>query len=281
MSGVSIHPKKKSNFTKVDLENALLNNEFAIHYQPLIDLENSTIFGYEALVRWNSPSKGMIPPNEFIRCAEENGFIHKLGRWIFSKVCSDYSKYFNLGSKLAGRKPIVHINVSPIQLAKLSFPEFVVRNLLHFNISSTALILELTESILVSENQFIEKSIQSLNSSGISFSLDDFGTGYSALAYITRFKFESIKIDRSLLISSSTDPRSLAVMNAVVAMAKAIGAKTVAEGIETDEQSKLMKNLGVDYAQGYFYYHPFAMEVKSNSRDKIVRQCHQRNKSKA
>jgi diguanylate cyclase (GGDEF)-like protein len=233
---------------KLDIRNALTNREFRLHYQPIVCMEDGKVKGYEALLRWQHPTRGNIPPLNFIPLAEENGFIVELGHWVLNEACRQASLWDN--------ERRVSVNLSAVQIRSPQLLPSVVKALADSRLLPHRLELEVTETALVEDKDAAFATLRALKALGVSISLDDFGTGYSSLAYLHEFPFDKIKIDRSFVQSCEERKQSAAVINAVLGLASELGMSTVAEGVETAEQLALLTAKGCNEAQGYFLGRP-------------------------
>lgn len=232
----------------VELRHAVERGEFQLHYQPIYDLGSNSVSTVEALVRWQHPTKGLIPPGEFIELAEDTGLIDQLSEWVMNQACSDAANwpyYVN-----------VAINLSPIQFRNDNLPLLVAAALSRSGLSSGRLELEITESTLLEDSDRILDTLHRLKSLGPSLAMDDFGTGYSSLSYLQRYPFDKIKIDRSFIRSIANETGGMAILKAILDLAAALDMKTTAEGIETEEQLNLIRQEGCDFAQGYLFSRP-------------------------
>jgi diguanylate cyclase (GGDEF)-like protein/PAS domain S-box-containing protein len=234
-----------------DIRLALQDNQFEIYYQPIVDLQTNQILKCEALLRWNHPSKGMIQPGVFIGIAEDTGLIVEIGDMVFQRA---------LAAVLGWRKTVhpdfqVSINVSPVQLHQAGGNNwcYKLKNALSL---TDALVIEITEGVLVNANEVVSKALLEYRDAGIQVALDDFGTGYSSLSYLTKFDIDYIKIDKSFLVDLSEASENYALCEAMIVMAHKLGLAVVAEGVETPEQLALLKQIGCDYAQGYLFARP-------------------------
>jgi diguanylate cyclase (GGDEF)-like protein len=228
---------------ELQLREALTNGGLDVHYQPIVDLHNYSIAGFEALMRWPHPSKGMISPAKFIPVAEECGLIDALGHWILVEACRQ-AKDWPVDMK-------VSVNVSPIQLAKSDFVATVQSVLATTGLEPHRLVLECTETIFIEDSEKTLSTLHKLKQIGIQIALDDFGTGYSSLSYLRSFPFDIVKIDRSFVSDLDASTSSSVIVQAVILIAGSLGIKTIAEGIETEPQLQLLKLLGCNDVQGY------------------------------
>ena len=228
-----------------DLRKALGAGEFELHYQPVVHLESNKISGFEALVRWHHPQKGMIAPDQFIRLAEEIGFIVPLGEWILRDACATAAKW---PSHLR-----VSVNLSPAQFKNSGLVQVVVGALAASGLAPERLELEITETALLDDSEATIAMLYRLRELGVRIAMDDFGTGYSSLAYLQSFPFDRIKIDRSFIRDIAESNGSINIVRAVAALAKGLGMETTAEGVETNEQRETLKTEGCTEMQGFLF----------------------------
>lgn len=235
-----------------NLRQAIENDELVVYYQPKIDLSTSFADGMEALVRWNHPSQGIIPPDEFIPIAEETGLIIALGKQVIKKACAQFKKWQDDDIPVTN----ISINVSARQFKEEDLVTLFEETLEKNNLDATHIELELTESALIHNENHAESTLKQLHKMGIKISIDDFGTGYASLSYLKRLPIDILKIDKSFTDGILHDPDDIAIVNAIYGLAKGLGLKLVAEGIETSEQLARVKSIGVDYGQGYYWSPP-------------------------
>jgi len=234
------------------LRRALERHELHLHYQPQVELATGRIVGAEALMRWEHPELGSIPPEQFIPVAEESGLIVPLGDWILAQVCTQAKAW-----QLAGLLPIVvAVNLSPLQFRQPKLAGTIAKVLEETGLAAQYLELELTESAMVEQIESDGTSVQRLWDLGLRISIDDFGTGYSGLSYLRRFPIHRLKIDRSFMRQVTTDTGAAAVTRAIIAMAKSLNLRVLAEGVETREQFALLRDQGCDEGQGYYFGRP-------------------------
>jgi diguanylate cyclase (GGDEF)-like protein len=235
-----------------DLRAAVDQGQFLLHYQPIVSVATGTLAGFEALVRWRHPERGMVPPGEFIGLAEEIGLIVPLGRWVLERACAD--------AALWPRPVKVAVNVSPRQLADNTFPDLVAATLKSTGLSPSRLELEITESALMDNVDAAMSALLRLKMTGCAIAMDDFGTGYSSLGYLRTFPFDKVKIDRSFVKHLSGTKESSAIIRAVTGMCDSLAIISTAEGVETEEQLAYLREERCIEAQGYLFGRPLPME---------------------
>jgi diguanylate cyclase (GGDEF)-like protein/PAS domain S-box-containing protein len=233
-----------------DLQHALSLEQLELHYQPVVRLAGRQILGVEALVRWNHPKRGMIPPNQFIPVAEETGLIVPMGRWILETACRE-------GVRLQERFPraaplTMSVNLSVRQLQSETLVADVRRALALTGLPASALVLEITESLMLNDTDFAMQQLDELKSLGIRLAMDDFGTGYSSLSYLSRFPVDILKMDRSFVGSEDNE----ALTSAIIALGTSLSLEVVAEGIELPEQANSLEELGCELGQGFLFARP-------------------------
>lgn len=228
----------------LDLRAALVRNELHVHYQPLIDSQTGRICAVEALLRWERPDGQRIGPDQFIPVAEETGLIEAIGLWVLRRACLD-------GRHWTGIK--ISVNVSVVQLRNTQFPLHLGQILDETGFPAERLELELTETFLVGDPVVAGRNLEILRDFGVSIVLDDYGTGYASIGFLRRFRFEKLKLDRSLIVGSADDAATRTVMASSVIMAKALGMQVTAEGVETEAHATLARTAGCDQMQGWLY----------------------------
>ena len=233
---------------ELDLRKALTAGQFELHYQPVVNLENNKISGFEALVRWQHPEKGMIAPGQFIGLAEEIGFIVPLGEWVIREACATAAKW-------PGHMRI-SVNLSPAQFKNSGLVQVVVGALAASGLAANRLELEITETALLEDSEATFATLYRLRELGVRIAMDDFGTGYSSLAYLQSFPFDRIKIDRSFIRDIADSIGSVNIVRAVAALAKGLGMETTAEGVETSEQLDSVRSEGCTEMQGFLFSRP-------------------------
>lgn len=232
-----------------DLQNALSKNEFFIQYQPIVSLETRKIVSMEALIRWNHPIRGLIPPFDFISLAEENGLIQSIGTWVLTTACSQNKFWQDLGLP-----PVkIAINVSGVQFKQDNFLGIVQYALTKSGLPPEYLELEITESVLMENRESFTSLMESLKNMGVGLVIDDFGTGYSSLSYLKKFPVNKIKIDKSFIQDLNVDNDSTAIVQAIMSMAQKLKLRVVAEGVETEDQLLFLNKLNCDEIQGYYF----------------------------
>ncbi len=238
---------------EVSLRSALGQDEFVLHYQPVVDALSENIVSFEALVRWNSKDHGFVSPGKFIPLAEDTRLIVPIGRWVLHQACHEASNWPDHIK--------VNVNVSPEQLLEPEFHLEVVQALSESGLRPDRLEIEVTESIFVRDASIARAALEHVMALGCSIALDDFGTGYSSLGYIRELRFSTIKVDRLFVQGAAQGAsESLAIINAVVAMAKSLEMTTTAEGVENSEEAELIRSLGCDKIQGFYFGRPMSKE---------------------
>ncbi|MEM8502509.1 MAG: EAL domain-containing protein [Cyanobacteria bacterium P01_D01_bin.1] len=230
---------------------ALQRQEFELHYQPIIDIERMKIVGFEALVRWRHPTKGLIPPNEFIPFAEETGFIVDLGAQVLEMACVQIAAWES--DHIIDDEITISINIAAEQLLQSSILEHVQHCLESTGISAHRLTLELTERSIASDHDLVDGTLRALKQQNIRLSIDDFGTGYSALGYLHKLPVDCLKVDRSFVKPITDNPESLGIVPLIIGIAKTMNMEVVAEGIENTTQLNQLQKLGCQYGQGYLF----------------------------
>jgi predicted signal transduction protein with EAL and GGDEF domain len=234
-----------------DLREAMEQNGLRLLYQPFVNASGEKIIGVEALARWSHPTRGEIPPMEFIPVAEHSGLIIELGEWVLRRACLDGKAWPGL---------TVAVNVSPIQFRRGDFVDMVERVLMETDFDPERLELELTESTLLGNVETAESAMHRLKAAGVRLALDDFGTGYSSLAYLRRFPFDKLKIDRSFVRSIEKAADAAAIVHAIVSLGRGLGMKVTAEGVENAGQQLFLRAAGVFSMQGYRFGTPTTAE---------------------
>jgi len=235
-----------------NLRHALERDEFRVYYQPRIEVASGRIIGAEALIRWDCPGKGIVPPDSFISIAEETGLIIPIGQWILQEACRQNSAW-----QRAGLPPVsVSVNLSPIQFRHAGLVESVADALAQAGLDPACLELELTESFVMHDAERINVAMQALKALGVDIAVDDFGTGYSSLSYLKRFPVDRLKVDKSFVRDIDSDPDDAAIVRAIITLGHALGLKVVAEGVETQAHLEFLRQHGCDELQGYYFSRP-------------------------
>jgi diguanylate cyclase (GGDEF)-like protein len=247
------------------LDDAVNNAEFTLAYQPIVELTSGEIAGFEALVRWPHPRWGMMLPDQFISLAEETGHIVPLGAWVLRQAAADMARWREQVPNEPA--PYVSVNVSARQFRTPGFVDSVGQALAVSGLDPSALMLELTESLLNRAEQ-IHNDLMELKLIGVRLAIDDFGTGYSSLSYLRELPIDAIKIDKSFVDGITTSPQQLALVEGIIGIAKKLDLEVTAEGIETDAQRELLVAMGCDYGQGYL----LAMPAGADETEALIQQ---------
>jgi diguanylate cyclase (GGDEF)-like protein len=245
---------------KLTLENqlreALDKGEFVLHYQPKVNLMSSKLTGVEALIRWNDPRTGLVPPGRFIPILEETGMIGEVGRWALHKAVEDYLRWLDAGLPAVR----IAVNVSPLQLRNRDFTAEVAQAIAIDARAPAGLELEITENLIMEDVKHSIATLRAIRDLGVTIAIDDFGTGFSSLSYLSKLPVDTLKIDRSFVIEM-TAPEGRSLVPAIIGLAHSLKLKVVAEGVETEDQSRLLRLLGCDEMQGYLFSKPVPSEV--------------------
>lgn len=231
------------------LRNALNNNEFTLHYQPQVCLKQNEIISVEALLRWTSPELGNVTPGEFIPVAEDSGTINELGEWVMRTACVQAKKWMDSGMKNFR----VSVNLSSIQFKRASLLSMIKRALEDSGLPPSLLEIELTESAIMNDVDTNITRLNQIRDMGVAISIDDFGTGYSSLSYLKKFPINTLKIDRSFIITIDTDPDDAAIVEAIIALATTLKLTVIAEGVETKGQLAALSKFKCDIIQGFYF----------------------------
>ena len=242
--------------SRLSLENqlrqALDKGEFVLHYQPKVNLVSGKVAGAEALIRWHDPRTGLVPPGRFIPVLEQTGLIHEVGRWALLQAIEDYRR-----CRAAGLAVVrIAVNVSPLQLGSRDFIAEIVRAIGSDAQAAAGLELEITESVIMADIRHSIASLRAIRAMGVGIAIDDFGTGFSSLSYLAKLPVDTLKIDRSFVTDMTATPEGLALVSTIINLAHALKLKVVAEGVETDEQSRLLRLLNCDEMQGFLFSRP-------------------------
>jgi EAL domain-containing protein (putative c-di-GMP-specific phosphodiesterase class I) len=222
-----------------------------------VNLVSGELTGVEALLRWNDPLTGMVPPNRFIPLLEETGLIHEVGRWALHEAVADYGRWRETGLRAVR----IAVNVSPLQLRNRSFVAEIEQALGANAAAAAGLELEITESVIMEDVRFSIASLRAIRALGVGIAIDDFGTGFSSLSHLARLPVNTLKIDRSFIIDMTVSPEGLALVSTIINLAHSLKLNVVAEGVETKEQSQLLRVLNCDEMQGYLFSKPLPREI--------------------
>jgi len=238
---------------EADLRRAIIRHEFELRYQPIVRLRTGEIAGLEALVRWQHPTQGIIPPLDFIPLAEETGLIVPIGEWVMREACRQAAEW---NKRRDGKMLSVSVNLSAVQLDQGNLPELVATMLFESGLPATCLVIELTESLLVDHRESTLRQLEQTKALGVRLAIDDFGTGYSSLAYLRRFPFDIIKIDKSFVDDVGDEPAAAALTLGIIQLGQALHLSTIAEGIEHAGQLSELTDGNCELGQGYFFAEP-------------------------
>jgi EAL domain-containing protein (putative c-di-GMP-specific phosphodiesterase class I) len=249
-------------FVEQDLRRALVRQEFVLHYQPMVELETGAVVGAEALIRWRHPDRGVLPPTQFVRIAEECGLIVPIGQWVLREACRQAQAWRD-----AGLPPIsVSVNISAIEFQRRTFVEDVDRILKETRLEARYLELELTEKVLMAHAESNIATLMTLKTMGVQLAIDDFGTGYSSLSYLTQLPIDALKVDQSFVHKLTPDQNgsctvgAALIVSAVIGMGKSLRHRVIAEGVETPEQLAFLQAQHCREGQGYYFSRPLVAE---------------------
>jgi len=240
------------------LRTAIARQELFLHFQPQIDVRTGNVCGAEALLRWHSDRRGLIPPSEFIPVAEDTGLIVPIGEWVLRTACAQFSDWKN---RLGPKNLRIAVNISAHQFARSGLVRFVESIIRSAEIDPSLLELEITESAVMRNVDEAIRTLKELKNLGITIAVDDFGTGYSSLSYLRRLPIDRLKIDRSFVTDISRDAANDSIIDAIIALARGLSLEVIAEGVETPGQVDFLKKRGCEIAQGYFYSHPLSPDA--------------------
>ncbi len=239
------------------LRHALDAGEFVLHYQPKINLASGKLTSAEALIRWEDPHTGLVPPGRFIPILEETGMIYEVGRWALRRAIEDYLRW-----RAAGLPAVrIAVNVSPLQLRNHGFVAEIAQAIGVDANAAAGLELEITESLIMEDVAHSIASLKAIRAMGVSIAIDDFGTGFSSLSYLAKLPVDTLKIDRSFIIDMTTGPEGRAIVSTIIELSHALNLKVVAEGVETEQQSRLLRSLNCDEMQGYLFSKPVPADL--------------------
>lgn len=258
-----------------DLREAIDNQQFVVYYQPVVAMRTGIIAGFEALIRWHHPERGMIPPGEFIGVAEQSDLIVPIGAWVLEQACEDLPRFQAIFDKYMQDQPplFMSVNVSPKQIDKLSKAGRLDAILKTSETDPSRVKLEITEDILVQSPELAATALAQMKSVGVELALDDFGTGYSSMSYLHQFPLDVLKIDRAFVNAVTSEDKSIKIVHGIISLAKALGLKVVAEGIEDASTLNKIRVLECEYFQGYFASRPWPLAAMCAS---LERHCNSR-----
>ena len=233
---------------ELDLRKAVVNGEFTLSYQAVVNIKTGKVTVCEALICWHHAERGWVAPTEFIPIAEETGLIVPIGEWVLNQACAEAAQWPD--------EVVVAVNVSPVQFKSADFVHVIARALAKSRLPASRLEIEITELVLMQDNEAALASLHRIKELGVSIAMDDFGTGYSSLGYLRSFPFDRIKIDQSFIRDLSKDKESSAILRAVVGLGRSLGIVTTAEGVETRDQLEVLRTEGCTDAQGYLFSRP-------------------------
>ena len=239
------------------LREALDKGEFVLHYQPKVNLLSGELTGAEALLRWNDPRSGLVPPTKFIPLLEETGLIYAVGRWVLQRAIDDYLRWRAAGLEVMR----IAVNVSPLQLRNRGFIAELKQAVSINDYAAAGLELEITEGVIMEDIGHSIASLRAIRSMGVSVAIDDFGTGFSSLSYLSKLPVDTLKIDRSFVNDMTAGTAGRALVSTIIGLAHALELKVVAEGVETEEQANMLRLLNCDEMQGYLCSKPLPCET--------------------
>jgi EAL domain-containing protein (putative c-di-GMP-specific phosphodiesterase class I) len=247
---------------EAELFEALMDESFLLYFQPLVDANTFKTVGFEALIRWQSETRGMVRPDLFMGVAEETSLIVPIGKWVFEKACESLKHFQDFITKKTHQPNpdlFVAVNISGKQFSDINFFHMLEVTPSKYGVHEKHVKLEITEKILLEGNIFFYW-IEKCRSMGFPVSLDDFGTGYSMLSYLSDFNVDSLKIDQSFVRKLEQDPKTRIIVQAIIDIAKGLKVDVVAEGVETEKQAQILREMGCDYLQGYFFGKPISFQ---------------------
>ncbi|MBD7909014.1 putative bifunctional diguanylate cyclase/phosphodiesterase [Sporosarcina gallistercoris] len=242
--------------SEMNLGKGLDMDEFRLFYQPQVESLTHKVTGVEALIRWQHPEKGLLFPAAFINIAETTGLIIQIGEWVVSQACQQLKSWEQMGMGAL----TISVNISPRHFLHADFPTFLDECMRNYEVDPKKLIIEITENVAIVDSDLVETQIKKVQEMGFPISIDDFGTGYSAFLYLQRFSIQEVKVDRQFVANLETDPKSRAIVRAILTLAKSLHMHTVAEGVETEGQLKRLEELGCFEIQGYYFSRPLPIE---------------------
>ena len=248
-----------------DLRRAIERGEFQVYYQPVIDLENERITGFEALLRWNHPTRGLVLPGEFISTAEETGLIIPIGEWVLREACGQMQRWHAKYPHC--ERLTISVNLSGKQFAQ---PALIAKALHESMLVPSSLKLEITESVIMEDPKTASKLLEQLRREQVHSYVDDFGTGYSSLSYLHRFPMSALKIDRSFISNIGPGGENAEIVRTIVTLAHNLGMSVIAEGVETRSQLEVLSAMGCEFGQGFYFSRPVPGDVAESM---IARDC--------
>ncbi len=240
---------------EADLRAALVNEQFFLEYQPIVDTKTGQYVGLEALIRWNHPLRGRLLPTDFIRVANDSGLIDRMGQWVVEATCKQIAEFAQAGIDI----PHIAVNVSPRQFENHAMSAGILANIEKYHVKPGKLAIEITEELLLDQNQHVLRELASLRANGVQISIDDFGTGYSSLQYLRDLPATRLKIDRTFVSRIETSAADRAIISTIAHLAHALGMRVIAEGVETDAQFALLRASGCDEVQGFLIGRPLSV----------------------
>ncbi len=250
------HEVREKVMLESGLRHAIERGELRLHYQPKIDLASGRVIGAEALVRWQHPTRGLVPPAKFIPVAEDSGLILPLGEWVLKAACEQLRAWQRDGIELQ-----VAVNVSARQFQQRNLADIVMGVMAESGVDPQFIEIELTESAIMNDAEASISTLERMKSRGIAISIDDFGTGYSSLSYLKRLPLDILKIDQSFVRDITTDRNDAAIVRAIIGLAQSLGIKVIAEGVEDEHQLSFLNNYGCNYGQGFLFGRPLPPEI--------------------
>ena len=258
---IDISSKIRSRVRREELQQAILNDELCLHYQPRFKTGNGKAMVLEALVRWNHPTRGLLLPEKFIPLAETSGLIHQLGVWVIKRACQDIHQLYE--TQTLGKNMRISINMSILQCEYPHTAKKIQKIIQNTGLTLNSFEFELTESIAIDDEDSVIQFCQTLADGGAQISLDDFGTGQSSLMHLSRIPANTVKIDKHFVANLSESNRDTMLIKHIISMSHDLGAKVVAEGIEDEEQLQMLTSMGCDELQGYYMCKPLARDALS------------------
>jgi diguanylate cyclase (GGDEF)-like protein/PAS domain S-box-containing protein len=249
---------------EVDLRDALDNNQFFLEYQPIVDTASGRYAGLEALIRWNHPKRGLLLPADFMRVANDSGLIDRIGSWVIEAACKQIAEFARVNVDI----PHIAVNVSPRQFENQNVSEDILGNIKKYGVAPGKLAVEITEELLLDQNQHVHNELAKLRDHGVNISIDDFGTGYSSLQYLRDLPATRLKIDRTFISRIEESPADRAIISTIAHLAHALGMRVIAEGVETEAQYVLLRASGCDEVQGFLVGRPLSVNQLRDLFDK-------------